>query len=62
MFSAQMSLRNAHLLDSTVGAEYERFLELAMGQIDLLSLRRSMLPSVDVAPTLTYPVKAMTTP
>ncbi|MDE8649973.1 tyrosine-type recombinase/integrase [Rhodococcus qingshengii] len=47
--SAQMSLRYAHLFDSTVRAEYERALDLAKGQIGPLSLGRTMLPIVDTA-------------
>jgi hypothetical protein len=43
-----MSLRYAHLFDSTVRTEYERALNLAKSQIGPVSSGRTALPLVDV--------------
>jgi hypothetical protein len=46
--STEMSLRYAHLFDSTVRTEYERALDLAKSQIGPVSSGRTALPLVDV--------------
>jgi integrase len=46
--STEMSLRYAHLFDSTVRTEYERALDLAKSQIGSVSSGRTALPLVDV--------------
>ena len=55
--SAEMSLRYAHLFDSTVRAEYERALDLAKGRIGAMPHRRagraSPSPPTPAAPPTT---------
>ena len=46
--STEMSLRYAHLFDSTVRTEYERALDLAKSRIGPVSSGRTALPLVDV--------------
>ncbi|QUD82695.1 tyrosine-type recombinase/integrase [Gordonia polyisoprenivorans] len=46
--STQMSLRYAHLFDSTVRTEYERALDLAKSQIGPLAADRPQLPITDI--------------